>query len=112
WVTLAAIATTLIVWPLRGPRVAHLVGAVAIAPVVVDLFHAGMGYTPATDKKYASQPATGAIRYLESQRPARFVSSNDIPENYIPMRFGLYEARGYDLPILRRYDTLWRQLVE
>src|SRR3712207_2465782 len=27
------------------------------------------------------------------------------------MRFDLYEARGYDLPIERRYDRLWRRYL-
>jgi hypothetical protein len=57
------------------------------------------------------QPATGAIRYLESQRPARFVSvsgTSPIPQDVISMRFHLYEARGYDLPIPSRYDHFWR----
>ena len=39
------------------------------------------------------------------------MSTSEIPQNVIPMRFGLYEARGYDLPIIRRFDRLWRQEV-
>ena len=27
------------------------------------------------------------------------------------MRFGLYEARGYDLPVERRFDRFWRTKV-
>ena len=27
------------------------------------------------------------------------------------MKFTLYEARGYDLPIIRRFDRIWRQQV-
>ncbi len=27
------------------------------------------------------------------------------------MRYGLYDARGYDYPVERRYDTLWRRAV-
>ena len=27
------------------------------------------------------------------------------------MRWGLYDARSYDLPVERRYDTLWRRAV-
>ena len=26
----------------------------------------------------------------------------------LAMRYGLYDARGYDYPVERRYDTLWR----
>jgi len=77
----------------------------------VDLFRIGMGFNPAIDRKYASQPETGAIRYLERRPLDRFVSTEDVAQNVIPMRFGLYEARGYDLPIIRRYDTFWRREV-
>ena len=27
------------------------------------------------------------------------------------MRYGLYDARGYDYPVERRYDRLWRHTV-
>ena len=68
-----------------------------------------MGYNPAIDRDYASQPATGAIRLLERNRSTRFVSMEPVPQNAIPLGFGLYEARGYDFPILRRYDHFWRR---
>jgi hypothetical protein len=70
-----------------------------------------MGYNPAIEREYADQPRTGSIRYLESRAPARFVSMDSIPQNAIPMNFRLYEARGYDLPIMRRFDRLWRGQV-
>ena len=82
-----------------------------MALVCVDLFRIGMGYNPAIDRDVADVPETGALRYLAERRASRFVSTDDVPQNVIPMRFGLYEARGYDLPILRRYDTLWRREV-
>ena len=86
--------------------------ALAALLVCVDLFHAGMGYNPAIDRKYASQPATGAVRFLERQRaiPLREHGARSRPD-VIPMKFGLYEARGYDLPIMRRFDRLWRREV-
>jgi hypothetical protein len=34
-----------------------------------------------------------------------------IPQTTIPFKFELYEARGYDLPIMRRFDRLWRSQV-
>jgi hypothetical protein len=79
--------------------------------VALDLFRAGMGYHPAIDSERATQPATGAIRYLETRNSARFVTAGTVPQNVIPMRFDLYEARGYDLPIERRYDRLWRRYL-
>jgi hypothetical protein len=76
--------------------------------VCVDLLRAGVGYNPAIDRDYASQPATGAIRVLEQNRSSRFVSLEPVPQNAIPLDFKLYEARGYDFPIIRRYDRFWR----
>jgi Bacterial membrane protein YfhO len=111
WLVLAGAGLALLALRLRGrlPVAPFLVLAVVL--VCLDLFRIGMGFNPAIDRTYASQPATGAIRYLERQRPARFVSTEEFPQNTIPMRYRLYEARGYDLPILRRYDRLWRREV-
>ena len=36
----------------------------------------------------------------------------DISQTVLAMRFHLYEARGYDLPVVRRFDRLWRREVE
>ena len=84
--------------------------AAAVLLAALDLFRAGMGYHPAIDRERATQPATGAIRHLQGRTPARFVTVGDLmPQNAIPMRFDLYEARGYDLPIEKRYDRLWRR---
>jgi Bacterial membrane protein YfhO len=111
WLTLAGAALLLIGVRLRGRLGANLFVAIAALLVCIDLFHAGIGYNPAIDREYASQPATGAIRYLERRGLARFVSMEDIPQNVIPLRFGLYEARGYDLPIMRRFDRFWRSQI-
>jgi hypothetical protein len=86
--------------------------AAACVLVVVDLAHAGLGYNPSIRRSDAVQPATPAVRHLQARRPARFVSIGAIPQDAIPIRFRLYEARGYDLPIERRFDTLWRRTVE
>ena len=111
WLTLAG-AALLLIWARFGRRLGSTwFVLLAVLLVCADLFRIGMGYNPAIDRDYASQPATGAIRYLQRQRPARFVSTEEIPVNVIPMRFGLYEARGYDLPVERRYDRLWRSQV-
>jgi Bacterial membrane protein YfhO len=96
----------------RGLPVAVLVG-LAVAVVVVDLFRANMGFNPAIPIEHAEQPATPAIRYLQSRTPNRFAGfaragvGQPLQPN-ISMRYGLYDARGYDFPIIRRYDTFWR----
>lgn len=116
WLTLAGGGSALLALRLRGRLGATALATAAVALVAVDLARAGMGYNPAIDRDIAVQPATGAIRYLQGRRPARFVAVDSpaeraIPQNAIPMRFGLYEARGYDLPVERRYDRLWRSLL-
>jgi hypothetical protein len=111
WGTLAGAALLLIalrLWRRVGPTPFVVLGVLL---VMVDLFRAGMGFNPAIDKKFAEPPATPAIRFLERQGPARFASTVEISQNIIPFEFGVYEARGYDLPILQRYDRLWRRSV-
>jgi hypothetical protein len=111
WGTLAGAALLLLglrLWRRVGPTPFVALGVLL---VLVDLFRAGMGFNPAIDKKFAEPPATGAIRFLERQGPARFASTVEISQNIIPFEFGVYEARGYDLPILQRYDRLWRKSV-
>jgi Bacterial membrane protein YfhO len=111
WLALAGAGLVLVALRLRGRLSPTAFVVLALLLVTVDLFRIGMGFNPAIDRKYAAQPETGAIRYLERHRLERFVSTEDVAQNVIPMRFGLYEARGYDLPIIRRYDTLWRREV-
>jgi len=77
----------------------------------VDLFRAGMGFNPAIDQDVAQVPKTGAIRFLERLGPARFAATEEIAQNVLPFVFRVYEARGYDFPILERYDRLWRREV-
>ncbi len=81
-----------------------------------DLFRIGMGNNPAIPVKHAEQPVTPAIRELQKARPARFAGLQPplglqpiVPD--LAMRYGLYDARGYDYPVERRYDRLWRQTV-
>ncbi len=111
WVSFAAAGLVLVILRLRGRLAAGAFAALAVVLVAGDLFRAGMGQNPAIERRYATQPATGAIRYLQSRRPARFVGVGQVPQTMLPMRYGLYDARGYDLPIERRYDRLWRREV-
>jgi hypothetical protein len=111
WVVVAGAAFALIALRLSGRLAAAPFVALAVLLVAIDLFHAGMGYNPAIDRDIAEQPATGSIRELERRKPARFVSMEPIPQSAIPFKFGLYEGRGYDLPIMRRFDRLWRGQV-
>jgi hypothetical protein len=89
--------------------------ALSLAALVLtaDLFRAHMGFNPAIPIEHAEQPTTGAIRYLQSRRPNRFVGldlggyTQPLPPN-LGMRYGLYDARGYDFPVDRHFDRFWR----
>jgi hypothetical protein len=118
WLPLAGAALALIAWRLRPAKplaVAAFVGLIVLL-LAADLFRANMGYNPAIPERNATPPATGAIRYLQSQRPNRFIGvstqllSQPLPAD-LAMRFGLYDARGYDYPVEQRYDALWRRNV-
>jgi len=111
WVSVAGAGVLLLALRARRRLGVVLFSVLALLLVCADLFRAGMGYNPAIDRDRATVPATPAIDALRGQGHARFVSTAEIPQNVIPMRYGLYEARGYDLPIVRRFDRLWRQEV-
>ena len=117
WLTFAGAALLLLWLYLRGRLSARAFAAVAIAVLVADLFRAGMGENPAIPVDHATQPTTGAIRYLQSRAPRRFVGleGGGIIAPVLPpdlsMRYGLYDARGYDFPIGRRYSRMWRSRV-
>jgi hypothetical protein len=111
WLTFAGIGLALVALRLRDRLPPAPFVGLAVLLVCADLFHIGMGFNPAIDSKYPSVPETPAIRYLERFNPERFVSREEVAQNVIPMRFHLYEAKGYDLPILNRYDRFWRSEV-
>jgi Bacterial membrane protein YfhO len=118
WLPLAAAGVALIALRLRAsrPLPAGVFVALMVALVVVDLFRANMGFNPAIPIKNASPPVTGSIRYLQSQRPNRFIGvslqqlTQPLPSD-LAMTFGLYDARGYDFPVEKRFDNLWRRNV-
>ncbi len=80
----------------------------AVGLVYGDLARAGVGYNPAIPISSATQPATTGIDLLKTAGAARVVATGDIPQNVLGMNYGLYESRGYDLPIDSRFDHLWR----
>ena len=119
WLVVAALAFALIALRVWGRVGATAFVALALVLLGGDLFKAGMGYNPGIPVDHAEQPATGAIRYLKSQLPDRFVGLDATnTEARLPpmapdvaMRYGLYDARGYDYPIERRYDRFWKENV-
>jgi hypothetical protein len=111
WLTLAGAGLVLIVLRLRGHLGPAAFVALGALLVCLDLFRAGMGFNPAIDREYAELRPTGAVRYLQRQGLERFAATEEIPQNVLSFDFGLYDARGYDLPIIERYDRLWRRDV-
>jgi hypothetical protein len=119
WAVLGGAAVLLIWLRLRGRLGAAAFVALALGLVAVDLFRAGMGYNPAIPESHAVQPATPAIRYLQSQRPSRFAAlevkdtlslAYPLPPN-IAIRYRLYDVRGYVIPTEERYFELWRHAI-
>jgi hypothetical protein len=119
WLPLAGLALLLVAAGLGvlGRRLpAAAIAALAATLLVADLFRANMGFNPAIPIDHARQPTTEAIRYLQSRTPNRFAGVGE-PGQIQPlgpdlaMRYGLYDARGYDYPVERRYDRLWRMAV-
>ena len=118
WLTFAGAAFALLAGRLRGRIAPGVFATLAVALVVLDLFRIGVGLNPAIDEDDARQPVTGAIDYLQSRRPARFVGASQpqqqglLPiEPNVAMRYGLYDARGYDFPLEGRYSRLWEEHV-
>ena len=116
WVVCAIAAGGLVLLALTRMISPRLFAIVAVSLICADLFYAGMGENPAIPISHARQPATGAIRYLQSRRPARFIGASAsggaiaLPPD-TAIRYGLYDARGYDLPVEKHYDALWRRTV-
>nr|MBA2631211.1 YfhO family protein [Thermoleophilaceae bacterium] len=111
WVLFGLAALVLVAARARGQVAAGAFTVLAVALVCADLFRAGAGFNPAVSTDTATLPSTPAIRYLQEQRPARFVAfDRGLAPNHA-MRYGLYDARNYDFPIVKRYDVLWRRYV-
>ena len=110
WLVFAGAGAALLWW--RPKPFAVL----ACALVAADLLRVGMGQNPSIPVDHAEQPVTPAIERLLAARPARFaglqpgIGLEPLPPD-LAMRYGLYDARGYDYPVERRYDTLWRRAI-
>ena len=116
WLVFAGLAMLLLAAAQRQRLGGAVLVALACLLAAGDLFKAGMGATPAIPTDEATQPSTQGIEYLESRRPNRFVGLDRPlgPSPLIPnlaLRWSLYDARSYDLPVEERYDALWRRAV-
>jgi hypothetical protein len=116
WFTFMGLALVLLAARVSGRLTGPAFVGLAVALVAADLFKAGMGATPAIETDHATQPSTPAIEYLQARGRERFVGLGRAigPSPLIPnmaMRWSLYDARSYDLPVERRYDRLWRRAI-
>jgi Bacterial membrane protein YfhO len=111
WGLFGLLAVALVAARTRGRLAGGSFALLAVLLVCADLFRAGAGFNPAISSADASLPVTPAIRYLQSQRPARFVAFDRGLAPNQAMRYGLYDARNYDFPIEKRYDVIWRRFV-
>jgi hypothetical protein len=119
WVVLAGAALVVMALALRRRVGGATLAAVALALVAVDLLKAGRDQNPAIPIDHATQPATGAIRFLQARRAVRFVGLEPttpgtltlpLPPN-VAMRYGLSDARGYVLPTEKRTFRLWQRAI-
>ncbi len=82
--------------------------------LAVDLFRANMGFNPAIpiDARHAAHDRARSATCSRAAEPLRRDRAS--PGSIQPfgpdlaMRYGLYDARGYDYPVERRFDHLWR----
>ena len=116
WLVFAGLAMLLLAAALRRRLGGAALVVLACLLAAGDLFKAGMGATPAIATDEATQPSTPGMEYLEGRRPNRFVGLDRPlgPSPLIPnlaLRWSLYDARSYDLPVEERYDALWRRAV-
>ena len=116
WLVFAGLAVLLLAATLRRRLGGAALVVLACGLTACDLFKAGMGATPAIGTDEATQPSTTGIEYLQGRRPNRFVGLDRRlgPSPLIPnlaLRWSLYDARSYDLPVEERYDALWRRAV-
>jgi membrane protein YfhO len=116
WISVAAVAVILLVLRVGTRLKPGIFAALCIALVVGDLFQAGMGQNPTIPQSHATQPVTAAIRFLQKQEPARFVAVapyvgvNPLPPD-VNLRYGLYDARGYDLPVIESFGQVWTRYI-
>ena len=111
WGLFGALSLVLLVAWSHGRLSGRALAVATLALTCADLFRAGVGFNPAISQETATLPVTPAIRALQGERPARFVAFGQSLAPDQGMRFGLFDARNYDFPIVARYDRLWRELV-
>jgi hypothetical protein len=120
WLALAGAGLVLVALGLGFPKrfrvPVTVLAALVLTLTAVDLFRANMGFNPAISIDHAEQPVTPGIEYLQARVPQRFAGLGQAGALQplgvdLAMRYGLYDARGYDYPVEKRYDTLWRSEV-
>ncbi len=116
WIVFAGAAALLLYARIRLGLGATAFAVLTVLVILADLFRAGMGFNPAIPDSQAQQPVTAAIRYLQHEGLARFVGVepivgiNPLPPD-VNLRYGLYDAHGYDFPVIARFGEMWTRYV-
>jgi len=116
WIVFAGVAALLLYARIRLGLGATAFAVLTVLVILADLFRAGMGFNPAIPDSQAQQPVTAAIRYLQHEGLARFVGVepivgiNPLPPD-VNLRYDLYDARGYDFPVIARFGEMWTRYV-
>ena len=118
WLAVGGVSWALLVARLGLGLRPRCFATLAAVVVTADLFHIGIGYNPAIDRALLVPPVTNGIKYLQSRRPNRFVGLGPyfiipgvLPPN-LATEYGLFDVRGYDFPVERHYDRLWRTQIQ
>ena len=92
----------------RGRWVAPL----AVGLVALDLWTMAWGYHPMVEKSQAVPPETPAIAEMRrlTATDGRTAADEYALGPNTPSRFGLRDARGWELPVIERHQRLWTAL--
>jgi hypothetical protein len=111
WVLFGAAAFTLLAALLRRSRRSVAPLAAAVCLVAADLLIMGWGYSPAIPKEQATPPAPPAVTAMRNLTAGGGrVAGADALDPNTGMRWGLEDARGHEVPHVKRTIELWTAL--
>jgi hypothetical protein len=77
----------------------------------IDLIGLYRGFNPAIPRAHADPPVPASVRFLQRRPPgSRMIGDTDSLASNLAIRYGLDDARQYDLPIVGRYRALYGAL--
>ena len=108
WLLPALAAVALLAFALGRRRSSTLVAGVALAVTAIDLLAMGWGYNPAIPKAQADPPAPAPVEAMQrvSDGGERVTGIGGLVPN-TASRWGLFDARGHEQPVVERTILLW-----